>query len=108
MKSLTLTIELTREQLEAIAERVAELLTRQPVAAPEWLNTTEAAQHLACKPARIHDLVQLGHLEPRRDGRRLLFRRRDLDGYLDGGAREDKRGSARNDCDRPTPMESAA
>jgi hypothetical protein len=27
--------------------------------------------------------VQLGKLEPRRDGRRLLFRRADLDAYLE-------------------------
>jgi hypothetical protein len=37
---------------------------------------------LAASPDRIHDLVQLGKLNPRRDGRRLLFRREALYAYL--------------------------
>ena len=81
---LTLTVELTADQLDAIAERVAALLTTQPVAPAEWLNTKDAAKHLACTPGRLYDLVALGHLKPRRDGRRLLFRRSDLDTYAEG------------------------
>lgn len=71
------------EFIEAIATRVAELI--QPaLGAPEpWIGVDEAAGHLACKPQRIYDLVSQRRLPFRRDGRRVLFRRSDLDGYLD-------------------------
>lgn len=82
--ALTISMLLTDTQLDLIADRVAERL--QPSTPSPWLDTRGAAAHLACKPARIHDLVQLGGLHPRRDGRRLLFRRDDLDAYL-GGSR---------------------
>ena len=45
----------------------------------------EAAEHLACKPQRIYDLVSQERLPFRRDGRRVLFRRSDLDEYLEKG-----------------------
>jgi excisionase family DNA binding protein len=81
---MNLAITLTDEQVNEIAARAAELLAdRQPATSP-WLDTKGAADHIAASPGRIHDLVQLGHLTPRRDGRRLLFRRQDLDAYLEG------------------------
>ncbi len=52
-------------------------------AGSKWLNTKQAAEHLAAPVSRVHDLVALGHLEPRRDGRRLVFSRADLDAYLE-------------------------
>jgi excisionase family DNA binding protein len=48
-----------------------------------WLSTEDAARHLACSRDRLYDLVQLGKLKPRRDGRRLLFKLADLDAYLE-------------------------
>jgi len=80
---LAFTIELSGEQLDAIAERVAGLLADSQPTPAEWLNANDAAQHLACSRDRLYDLVQLGKLEPRRDGRRLLFRRSDLDAYIE-------------------------
>jgi excisionase family DNA binding protein len=78
---MELLVTLTDEQVELIARRAAELL---PAPAPQsWLDTAGAAAHLACTRDRIHDLVALSKLEPRRDGRRLLFRRADLDAYLE-------------------------
>ena len=47
------------------------------------LSTDDAARHLACSRDRLYDLVQLGKLKPRRDGRRLLFKLTDLDTYLE-------------------------
>jgi hypothetical protein len=83
---VNLAITLTDEQVNEIAARAAELLTdRQPAASP-WLDTKGAADHIAATPGRVHDLVQLGRLVPRRDGRRLLFRREDLDAYLEASA----------------------
>ena len=83
--NLTLVVELTPNQLDVIAERVAERLAPASSVSP-WLSTEQAAVYLAAKPSRIHDLVALGKLAPRRDGRRLLFRRDDLDTYLESGA----------------------
>jgi excisionase family DNA binding protein len=79
---LTFTIELTPEQLDALAKRVAPLLELSP---PDdgYLNTADAARYLACPTSRVHDLVQLGKVHPLRDGRRLLFRRSDLDACLE-------------------------
>jgi len=80
--NLAIMVELTAEQLDAIAMRVAEHVQPAPTGSP-WLSTEQAADYLAAKPARIHDLVALGRLAPRRDGRRLLFRRDELDAYLE-------------------------
>jgi hypothetical protein len=84
--ALTLTLTLTAAQLDALADLVAERLPPAPPAASPWLDTKGAANYIAAKPARIHDLVALGKLTPRRDGRRLLFARRDLDAYLEASA----------------------
>jgi excisionase family DNA binding protein len=87
VSGIEVTFSLSREQLEQIAERVAELLTERqaPTGEDPWLNSDQAAAYLGCPRSRIHDLVQLRRLHPHRDGRRLLFRRSDLDAYL--GAR---------------------
>jgi excisionase family DNA binding protein len=85
--SLSLVMELTAEQLDAIAERVAARIAESSTAAaPTWLDTRGAADYIAGTVGRIHDLVQLRRLTPRRDGRRLLFRRDDLDAYLERSA----------------------
>ena len=47
-----------------------------------WLGVQGAARYLACPVSRIYDLVSLGRITPHRDGRRLLFRRSDLDAAL--------------------------
>lgn len=67
---------------ELLAPRLAGRLEQKPSASP-WLNADEAAQYLACPKGRLYDLVQHRKLTPRRDGRRLLFRRDDLDAYLE-------------------------
>jgi excisionase family DNA binding protein len=72
--------------LDALAERLAPRLLaclgRNDADSP-WLNAQQAAEYLACSRDRLYDLVQLAKLDPRRDGRRLLFRRSDLDAYLE-------------------------
>lgn len=81
----TFAIELPDELVEQIAQRAAEIVTEREAAnASPWLDTRGAAEYIAAPVSRIHDLVQLRKLEPRRDGRRLLFRRADLDAYLEG------------------------
>ena len=56
---------------------------RQPANGSPWLDADGAAAHLATSRDRIYDLVQVRALHPHRDGRRLLFRREDLDRYLE-------------------------
>jgi hypothetical protein len=74
--------------LEQIAERAAELvLERQVANASPWVDAKGAADYLIAPVGRVHDLVQLRKLTPRRDGRRLMFRREDLNAYLEGGPR---------------------
>jgi excisionase family DNA binding protein len=68
---------------ELLAPRLASRLDRSDQPKSRWLNAEQAAEYLACSRDRLYDLAQLGKLEPRRDGRRLLFRRADLDAYLE-------------------------
>jgi excisionase family DNA binding protein len=73
------------DALDALAERLAPRLVdrlAQRNGAPTWLDAAGAAEYMATSRERVYDLVQLRKLEPRRDGRRLLFRRADLDAYL--------------------------
>lgn len=80
-------IILSDDQVRAIAEQAAAIVTEQvstTVNTSPWLNTDQAADYIAAKPGRVHDLVALGKLTPRRDGRRLLFRADELDAYIEG------------------------
>lgn len=91
MSAQTLKLTVPDNLLHAFSERVAELLrgrSAQPhpraaggVGEP-WLGVQQAAQHLARPASRIYDLITLGHLDAHRDGRRLLFRRADLDAAI--------------------------
>jgi excisionase family DNA binding protein len=69
--------------LAAIADAVADRLGSQLEDAPApYLKIEEAAEYLACPVSRIRDLKDQGRLKHYRDGRRLLFRREDLDAAL--------------------------
>jgi excisionase family DNA binding protein len=84
---MTLALPLPDELVDAIAKRVAELLAEPEQRGPEpWVGVAEAANHLACKPHRIYGLVHRGEVPHRKDGTRLLFRRSELDAWLDGQA----------------------
>jgi excisionase family DNA binding protein len=83
-QSVCVNVDLPPAAIEAIAQRAAAIvLAAQAPAGSTWLSTDEAAEHLRCPRSRVHDLTALGKLTPRRDGRRLLFRRDDLDAYLE-------------------------
>jgi excisionase family DNA binding protein len=84
--ALAVTITFTEAQLDLIADRVTARLQPRPERVSPWLDTKGAAAHLACGVDRVHDLVALRKLTPRRDGRRLLFKRSDLDAYLEASA----------------------
>jgi excisionase family DNA binding protein len=84
---IELTVRLTDEQLVEIAERAAALIPNSAPAVSPWLNVAEAAERLRCRKDRIYDLIALGKLRPRRDGRRVLLHRDDLDAYIEGDTR---------------------
>ncbi|MGC2374886.1 MAG: helix-turn-helix domain-containing protein [Solirubrobacteraceae bacterium] len=81
---IELTVTLTDEQLAEIAERAAALISSDSPTVSPWLNVAEAAERLRCHKDRIYDLISLGKLRPRRDGRRVLLHRDDLDSYVEG------------------------
>lgn len=72
--------------VDAIALRVVELLDERAalaVQAPEpWIDVDTAAAHIGKPRNRLYDLAAQGVLPHGRDGRSLLFRRSDLDAYL--------------------------
>jgi excisionase family DNA binding protein len=81
---IELTVTLTDQQLSEIAEQAAALVSTGAQAGTPWLNVTDAAERLRCRKDRIYDLIALGKLHPRRDGRRVLLHRDDLDAYIEG------------------------
>lgn len=83
---IELTVRLTDEQLAEIARQAVALIPPSEPSASPWLNVTDAAERLRCRKDRIYDLIALGKLHPRRDGRRVLLHRDDLDAYIEGGA----------------------
>ncbi len=83
----SLSLAVPPELVEAVAQRVADLLVERLPAqrGPEpWLDVDAAADYLACRPHRVYDLVAEGRLRCAKDGRRSLFRREWLDDYLLG------------------------
>lgn len=50
-----------------------------------WLDVAGAAGHVACKKSRIYALVHQRTIPHHRDGTRLLFRRSELDAWVEQG-----------------------
>lgn len=83
---LDLVVKLTDDQVETIAQRAIELL---PAAGdgPRWLDTRAAEAYAGLKPGRLDDLKRLGKVTPAGyDGRKPMYRREDLDAYLEAAA----------------------
>ncbi len=73
------------ELVERIAERAADLLAeRERPAEPELMSVSEAAELLRCRRQRVYDLLSQGRLPHLKDGARVLIRRAELLGYLEG------------------------
>ena len=72
--------------VEAVAQRVVELLDERAVLAaqsPEpWIGTAEAAAHVGCSRNRLWQLAAEGAIAHGRDRRSVVWRRSDLDAYL--------------------------
>lgn len=75
--------------IEHLADLIADrLAARQPEQLDPYLTVDQAAEYLAAPKSRIYELVERRRVAVHRDGRRLLFRRADLDAVL---RREDAR-----------------
>ena len=89
----TVAVGLPPELLDALAERVADVLIERGLvsaaaAVPEpepWIGVEEAARHLACPKSRLYALVSARRIPCQKDASRLLFRRTELDAWLDAG-----------------------
>jgi len=70
--------------VEALADQVADRLAERiaPPAEP-YIDVDGAAEYLACGKKRIYELKEQQKIAAYEDGRRLLFRRSDLDAYLE-------------------------
>jgi excisionase family DNA binding protein len=86
-----LTLSVPRELVEAIAQRsaviVLERLREEAEAPARLLTVLEAAELLRAKPQRVYDLLSDGRLTRRKDGRRVLVDRQELEGYVNGSRR---------------------
>jgi excisionase family DNA binding protein len=79
-----LALPIPDEWLEAIAERVLELVAeRTPEAnGSPYLSVAEAAELLRADRQRVYDLLSSGRLTRHKDGTRVLVSRAELDAHL--------------------------
>ena len=86
MSELALTIP--DEWLEAVAERVVELLAARATAArgSPYLSVAEAAEFLRADRQRVYDLLSSGRLSRIKDGARVLVAHAELECYLGNGS----------------------
>ena len=76
-------LPLAPELLDYLGTKVAEELALRMVPPSQpYMSVDDAAEYLACGRRRIYDLVERGAVACYRDGKRLLFRREDLDTYV--------------------------
>jgi excisionase family DNA binding protein len=84
-KRIHISFEAQPELVEAIAERVVELLAPRFDAPDEWLTAPEAAKYLRCPISRIYALSSARRIPLYHDGSRLLFKRSELDKWVSAG-----------------------
>jgi excisionase family DNA binding protein len=83
-----LSLSIPDDFVDQVASRVLELLAEQErgKSKPEpWLNVTDAAEYLACRKQRVHNLTSQGRLRYAKDGSRVVFKREWLDDLIEGG-----------------------
>jgi excisionase family DNA binding protein len=73
---------------EGDLDRLADLLVTRVatrIAGSPWLSADEAADHLRCPVSRIRKLTMTRELPAHHDGRRVLYRREELDAFVRSG-----------------------
>jgi excisionase family DNA binding protein len=92
MSNRLVSVPLPAELVEAVAERVAEILIEQERSRrastewPEWMSVETAARYLDMTPHAARKLYERGTVPFHQDapGCRVRFRRSDLDAYMAG------------------------
>jgi excisionase family DNA binding protein len=84
-KRIHIDFEAPPELVEAVAERVIELLAPRLDEAGEWLTAAEASEYLRCPLSRIYALSSLRRIPLYHEGSRLLFKRSELDRWVSAG-----------------------
>lgn len=86
VEASALVLPLPVEFVEVVAQRAAQIVASGLAATDDaWLDVDGAAQHLACNRRRIYDLHSQRRIKAHKDGSRLLFRRSELDAYVEAG-----------------------
>ncbi len=86
MSELRLETTLPPALVDALAERVAEIVLERleaPTASP-WLSIDQAAEHTGIPKQTLYKLTASKAIRHTKPGNRILFRREDLDAWLDG------------------------
>jgi excisionase family DNA binding protein len=95
MEPLPLAIVLSPEQLELIAERVADLLAeRARPTLPDLLTAEEVAQLLRTTRKRVWRMTSDGRLQKVKDGGRVLIPRAEVERHLRGEPAAEHRRAA--------------
>jgi excisionase family DNA binding protein len=81
-------LHIDEASLQRLADLVAERIVERfaAVANPTpYLSAGEAAAYIGAPVSRVRKLTMTGDLPVHRDGRRTLYRREELDGYIARG-----------------------
>jgi excisionase family DNA binding protein len=71
--------------LDRLADALAERVAIRVAARSPWLDADEAAEYLRSPVSRVRKLTMTGELPVHRDGRRVLYRREELDDFIQAG-----------------------
>ena len=84
-----LALELPKELIDSLAERVAAIVLERIDAAPgrKWLTVDSAAEYIDRTPDAIRGLVKRGELTGYKPDGRLQLDREELDGWMRGDPR---------------------
>jgi hypothetical protein len=86
-EGLAVEMILTGEQMNALAQQVAEIIaTRENAPADGWLRGADKiAAYIDARKSRIYALVSAGRIPVERDGSNLIARRSELDLWIKNG-----------------------
>jgi excisionase family DNA binding protein len=76
-------LELDDAQIEAIAQRAAEIVLAGQRPTSPYLTPSEAAELIRAPRSRIYDVISADELQPIRDGRRVLLHRDHVLAYIE-------------------------
>ncbi len=83
-----LTIQISPEAIEAIAQRAAEIVATSDEGHRKWLSVAEAAEYLGRSTSSIYSLVSARRIPHEKDGSRVVFKASVLDEWVgDGGGK---------------------